>query len=98
MLAYILLHLPDLINGSFECFGGFFIVLNIFTLLKDKQVKGIHWGSTIFFTSWGLWNVWYYPFLGQYISFFGGMFICFANVIWLCLRIYYSRKKHLSVG
>lgn len=88
--------LPDLINGAFECFGGVFLVLNIRTLLRDKQVKGIHWGSTIFFTSWSLWNMWYYPHLDQWASFYGGLFICAANVVWLSLRLYYSRRQRLS--
>jgi hypothetical protein len=85
--------IPDLINGAFEAFGGVFIVINIHQLLKDKIVKGIHWGSTIFFTIWGIWNVYYYPFLGQWISFSGGLFIAVANIIWMCLRVYYWRKR-----
>ena len=82
---------PDATNGLFECLGGWFVVLNIWKLLKDKQVKGIHWGSTFFFTTWGLWNLWYYPHLGQWVSFAGGVFICTANIVWAVLRIYYNR-------
>ena len=86
---------PDAINGAFECFGGWFVVLNILKLLKDKQVLGIHWGSTIFFTSWGLWHIWYYPHLGQWASFTGGLFICAANLVWLVLRVYFSRRARV---
>jgi hypothetical protein len=84
--------IPDLINGLFEVFGGVFVVMNVYQIYKDKVVHGIHWGSTIFFTSWGIWNIFYYPHLGQWLSFYGGLFICLANVVWLIQRIYYSRK------
>ena len=83
----------DIINAAFETFGGIFICLNIFTLWKDKQVKGVNWGSTIFFTLWGFWNVWYYPFLGQGLSFIGGIFLCGANVVWLLMRLYYQNSQ-----
>jgi hypothetical protein len=98
-MLHILTNLPDIINGSFECFGGVFLCLNIKTLLRDKRVTGIHWGSTIFFTSWGLWNLFYYPHLGQMLSFAGGIFICVANIIWGCLRVYYHyRNKRLNIS
>lgn len=48
---------PDLINGLFECFGGFFIFLSILKIIKEKEVKGIHWGTVSFFVSWGWWNM-----------------------------------------
>ncbi|WP_321471060.1 hypothetical protein [uncultured Paludibaculum sp.] len=89
---------PDLINGAFELWGGVFIFLNILQLLRDKQVKGIHWGSSLFFTSWGVWNLWYYPHLGQWASFAGGAVICGLNVVWLFLRIrYFMLAKPVKV-
>jgi hypothetical protein len=84
--------IPDLINGAFEFFGGVALCANIRQLLRDKQVKGIHWGSTIFFTSWGVWNVYYYPHLDQWVSFWGGLFICAANLVWLGLRLKYRKR------
>jgi hypothetical protein len=85
--------IPDLLNGTFELFGGWFVIMNIRQLLRDKQVKGIHWGSSIFFTSWGIWNVYYYPHLGQWISFTGGLLIAVANVVWLVLRLHYYQRR-----
>jgi uncharacterized membrane protein YfcA len=84
--------MADLINGAFELWGAVFILLNIIQLLRDKQVKGIHWGSSFFFTSWGLWNCWYYPYLGQWASFWGGAVMCLLNFIWLGMRLWYSRR------
>jgi hypothetical protein len=84
--------IPDLINGTFELFGGGFVCANIYQIYKDKTVKGIHWGSSIFFTSWGIWNMFYYPMLEQWLSFAGGVFLCVANVVWFLQRLYYHYK------
>lgn len=90
--------IPDFINGAFELWGGLFILLNCRKLYQDKEVKGIHWGSTIFFTSWGLWNLYYYPFLGQWASTFGGVVICAANLLWLLMRLYYAKLRYWKNG
>lgn len=86
-------NLPDCVNGMFEALGGVALCANIVQLVRDKQVRGIHWGSTIFFTSWGAWNVYYYPHLGQWASFAGGLFIAACNVVWLALRLRYRGNR-----
>ena len=87
------MQIPDLINGFFELLGSIFILLNIITLHKDKSVKGVSWVSVGFFTCWGIWNLYYYPSLGQTISFIGGIGIAITNIIWLTQLIYYSKKR-----
>jgi len=81
---------PDIINGSFELCAGLFLCLNIRRLFKDKQVRGVHWVSVGFFALWGYWNLYYYPFLGQWISFLGGIMVVTANTAWLIQIIYYT--------
>lgn len=85
--------IPDLINGSFETFGSLFIILSIIKLYKDKEVKGVSWLCTLYFVLWGYWNLYYYPHLGQWISFAGGVLITIMNTIWL-LQIYYYKTKN----
>lgn len=82
----------DLANGLFELLGAVFLTLNVKQLIHDKQSKGIHWWSSIFFTSWGIWNLWYYPTLSQWYSFAGGVLLAIVNVIWLALRVYYTPR------
>ncbi len=82
---------PDIINGTFELFGGLLYLLNIKILLKDKKVQGISLLPTVFFTSWGLWNLFYYPSLEPWFSFFGGIVLVLVNAIWLFLALYYNR-------
>jgi len=84
---------PDLVNSLFEFSGGFFILLHCRRLFKDKQVKGVSIFATTFFTSWGYWNLFYYPHLDQWLSFIGGLFIVAANSVWVGMMIYYLRRE-----
>lgn len=90
--------IPDLINGTYELCGGFFLLANCFKLIKDKEVKGISIISILFFTSWGYWNLYYYPSLNQWFSFAGGILIVTANTWWVIMAIYYRRKKSLPTS
>ncbi len=83
----------DLVNGIFEICGGLFIVPSIIKIMKEKRVHGINWITTMFFTFWGLWNLFFYPQHGLTLSFYGGVFLVLANGTWLTLLIYYQRKQ-----
>lgn len=83
----------DLINGTFEFGAGFAVLLHCRQLFKDKMVRGISWLATLFFSSWGIWNLYYYPHLGQWASFFGGLSIVSANLLWVSMMGYYIWKE-----
>ncbi len=83
----------DVINGIYELCGGFFIFLSIHRLLKDKKVKGVSILHTAYFSSWGLWNLYYYPHLEQWASFVGGIGVVSTNILWFVLMLYYIRKE-----
>ncbi len=83
----------DLVNGLYEGCGGFIILLSIIKLHKDKMVRGVHILTTAFFMSWGWWNLYYYPHLGQWVSWVGGLLIVTANSFWVGQMIYYTRKE-----
>jgi len=89
----MIMPIPDCINGSFELFGGFFIILHCMRVIKDKAVKGVSNIATMFFVSWGLWNLYYYPSLDQWASFVGGVFVVTANIAWIGLMLYYQKSK-----
>jgi hypothetical protein len=74
---------PDLINGAFELGGATVLWLNVRQLWRDRCIAGVHWGPTVFFTLWGLWNLFYYPSLQQWMSFTGGLAIVVVNATWL---------------
>lgn len=83
--------LADMVNGSFEILGGFFILNHCRIIFNDKQVKGVSILSTCFFLSWGIWNLYYYPSLNQWWSFIGGCFLVMTNVLYVILLTYYQR-------
>jgi hypothetical protein len=85
-------HWPDYVNGAFELLGGFALWNNVGRIRKDKRVRGVNWQVTLFFTSWGFWNLFYYPSLAQWASFVGGLNIVAANAAWLCFAWRYRHE------
>lgn len=83
--------LADIINGTFELFGGLLMWLNVRAIRRDKEIKGVSWIPCIFFTTWGIWNLWYYPSLDQWFSFWGGVVLVAANATWIYHIWYYDR-------
>lgn len=81
----------DCINGAFEALGGFAVLLSVRRLWRDKRVAGVHWGMIGFFASWGVWNLYYYPHLGQIASFLGGLGVASVNAAYLAMLLYYQR-------
>lgn len=81
----------DMVNGCFEFIGSAFLWLNVRRLAKDKSVSGVDWRSMAFFFSWGVWNLHYYPSLGQWWSLAGGISISIANGVWVALALRYRK-------
>ena len=84
---------PDLVNGCFEMIGASLLVLNVKALYKDKAVAGVRVAPTAFFALWGWWNLYYYPSLGQWFSFAGGVAIVSVNCVWVVMAIHYSQRN-----
>jgi ABC-type transport system involved in cytochrome c biogenesis permease subunit len=85
--------IPDAINGAYELCGGFFLLANCIRLYKDKEVKGVNLWSAVFFSTWSWWNLYYYPSLNQWCSFYGGLIIAITNATWSALALYYTFRK-----
>lgn len=83
----------DIINGLFELIGGCFLFLNVLRLSKDKTVKGISPLVVIFWTTWGFWNLYYYPSVNCWWSFAGGILVVSMNAAWLFLLFWYSKVE-----
>ena len=81
---------PDLINGSFEAVAALMTLNHSRVLLRDKAVAGVSVASMAFFTLWGIWNLWFYPHLGQTWSFAGGVLLVAANALYVALLIRFS--------
>jgi hypothetical protein len=79
----------DLINALFEASAGLFVLNHCRVLYEEKRAHGVSKVSVAYFIIWGIWNGIYYPSLNQPMSFFGGIFIVVANVIYLCMLYWY---------
>lgn len=88
------MNIPDAVNGAFEAWGGIAIFGHVRAILKDKAVKGFSPWACVFFTSWGFWNLYYYPHLHQWFSFTGGLLIVLGNTVWLALIMKYWNAEN----
>ncbi|WP_167632472.1 hypothetical protein [Mariprofundus ferrooxydans] len=80
----------DAINALFE-FGVFLAVVpSILALLRDRQVRGMSLLTPLFFTSWGFWNIFYYPHLDQFWSAAAAVLLTITNSIYLVLLLKYK--------
>jgi len=86
------MNIPDIVNGCFEFGASLFQLINVMATYRDKKIRGIRIVPTMFFTSWGIWNLYYYPQLNQIWSFIGGLGIVITNLIWVVLMIKYRRN------
>jgi hypothetical protein len=84
--------LNDIINGAFELSGSYFCWRNVYQIYKEKRTMGVYIPTWMFFTSWGIWNLYYYPSLDQMFSFFGGISLVLANLVWVVLAVIYKRR------
>ena len=90
--------LPDAVNGGFELLGAATQTLNIRQLLRDREVKGVHWGVTGFFAVWGIWNVFFYSALHQWLSLGAGCGLVVTNSIWLTLLWRFHAHENRNPG
>lgn len=84
--------LADIINGSFEALASLFILNHCRVLWRQKQVRGVSIVSTSFFFTWGVWNIAYYPMIGQPFSFACGVLVTAANA--LCVGLMWHYRKN----
>ncbi len=89
------MHAADVVNACFELVGSLFTWRNALQVHRDREVRGV-WGPIwIFFAVWGLWNLVYYPSLGQWWSFAGGLSLVLGNLAWVAgwLRAVRDKRK-----
>ena len=80
----------DIGNAFFEGIGSVMTWLNVRRVYIDKEVKGVQWQVTLFWTAWGVYNLFLYPHLDLWLSFYGGISIVLANAVWVGMVIRYT--------
>lgn len=81
---------PDIINGIYEFFGALLLTMSCWRLYRDKEMRGFSPVPTLFFATWGYWNLYFYPSLDQWWSFYGGIAMVLVNSFWLAQMAYYG--------
>jgi hypothetical protein len=82
----------DLMNAAFELGGAVLLWLDVARLHRDKMLRGVYWPVRAFFWLWGVWNVFYYPAIGQSLSFWAGLGVVLANTAWVVLAWRYRGR------
>ena len=83
---------PDHINALFELVGAVATWRNAWQLYRDQELRGVYWPATAFFAAWGLWNLVYYPALGQWYSTIAGAVLVGGNLAWVMLAVRLRRR------
>lgn len=83
----------DNINAAFEFVGALCRAYDCWRLYKAKRYSGVHPASTVFFFSWGAWNIVFFSGLAQYWSLWCSMLLCGMNALWLILAFIYRKNN-----
>lgn len=83
---------PDILNGLFILGGALVNCLNVRMIIRDKILRGVSIWPALWFSTWGLWNLFFYAHLSQWWSLVAEFGIVGANVTWLGLAAYYRYK------
>lgn len=84
---------PDAINAAFELVGAGMIWRNVHRVREDGAVRGVSWLVVSFWSVWGVWNLIYYPILGQWLSVAAGAVLVLANTTWVVLMLRALRRE-----
>ena len=83
----------DVINAVLNIGGVIAISTSIYRVLRDKMVRGVHWGMLLFFISWSSWNLVLYSHVGLWYSVLAGIIMVITEATYLFLLIFYSYKQ-----
>ena len=86
----------DMLNAGFELMGFVMMLPSIIRAYRLRSVVGVHWATPAFFWIWGLWNVFYYPHLGQWFSFTAGLLLVISNTAWFLLVLRYTPREKIA--
>ena len=80
---------PDVINAAFEIGATAALSFHVQAIVRAKRVLGVSIVPIVFYQLWGGWNLFYYPALGQSLSFAAGVGVFAMNSVHVCLMLYY---------
>ena len=84
---------PDVINGLFEVFGSVATWMNFAAIVKDKGYSGTRLPMMLFFLTRGLWKLFFYSHLFQWVSLYASILVIAGSVANVAAMLRYGRKK-----
>ena len=85
--------IADAINGCMAGGGAMLLLMNIYCVLRDQSVRGVHWLPNLYFTAWNAWSVYFMYGLDQWWSFYGFLAMAAVQGLWLTLIMFYWRRS-----
>lgn len=82
----------DVTNACFEGGGAVLTWLNVARIRRDREVKGVDWRVTAFWSLWGLWNIRYYVGVGHPLSAVAGTVLALGNITWVLHAVAYASR------
>jgi hypothetical protein len=77
----------DYIMALFQAGACAFLALSIFTIFRDRELKGVSVWMIGYFTMWTLFGTWNWYALGMFWSFVTSVLMGILYLIWLALAI-----------
>tara|TARA_Y100000356_G_C11247594_1_gene284937 strand:- start:768 stop:1034 length:267 start_codon:yes stop_codon:yes gene_type:complete len=85
----------DKINSAFIFVASIFYFLNLITLIKDKDVKGISKLSILFFSIWNIWTLFFFIQVSEFWwTIAAYVMVTLLNLVYIFLMFKYSRNKN----
>ena len=82
----------DVVNSLFQAGAAAVCWRDVLFIYRDHRVRGVWWPAKVFFVAMGLWNMLYFPSLGQWWSFSAGVLVVSANATWATLAYRYRNN------
>jgi hypothetical protein len=84
----------DHVNAAFEVAGSIATWATFAAIIKDKGYAGMRLPLVAFFTTWGLWNLYFYTHLFLPISLYASIVLTAGNIAVMGAMVYYGRKRY----
>jgi hypothetical protein len=91
--------LSDMTMGLIQVAGAGFLGVSVLQLFRRKYVGGVSAVTVSFWVAWGLWDLYYWPSLGQWWAFGGAVVVTMMNMLYVGLIVLYNyRERRLVHG
>lgn len=80
----------DLINSLFISGAIIAAYLDLRQVWRDRAVRGITAATSVLFTMWPVWDLYYYHCLGQFVSMFACLVLVCMRATWAISAWYFT--------